>query len=97
MAGRKERKQISAPQNVLHKKKCIQQTYQMLVPQTDRPFANSPLQSQCSQFEKKIQETEIFLFVAFIWLIFFCLPKLARGAIRTSSTVPICISRALGI
>lgn len=76
---------------------CIQQTYQILVPQTGGPFANSHLPSQGYQFERKIQGTQIFPFVAFIRLVFFCLPKLAKDAIRASSAMLISISRTLGL
>lgn len=38
---------------------CIQQMYQLQVPQTGGPSANSRLPSQGYQFERKIQGTQI--------------------------------------
>lgn len=84
----KERKEAPAPK-MCFIKMCIQHTHQMLVPQTGGP-ASSPLPSQGYQFERKMQGTQIFPFVAFIRLILTCLPKLARGAVSQQHHTNFC-------
>lgn len=73
-------------------KMCTQQRYQMIGSQPGGASASSHLPSQGYQFERKIKAVKELC--AYIWLTFFYLPKLARGA---SSTMLIPMSRALGL
>lgn len=88
-----KKKEVSAPKTGFIKT-CIQHTPQMLVPQTGGP-ASSPLPSQKYQFERKIERTQIFPFVAFIRFILICLPELARGAVSQQHNANFC-ERGLG-
>lgn len=78
--GEEGQKSISPPK-MCFIQTCIQQMYQLRVPQTGGPSANPRLPSQGYQFERKIQGTQTVPLVAFIGLIFLCSPKWARGGV----------------
>lgn len=91
----KERQEISVPQNMLYKsvyRANVQDACTTNWWSCQLSFAIPKL----TVWKEDRRETNL-SFCCLYLFIFFCLPKLARGAVRVSSTMPICMCRALGL